>query len=118
MRMIEVIQQADAANGGKLVVRVTVDGLSLPGDESALKNEVLEAIRSDLCRVVILDLAAVKRLNTSGFAVLLAIQKRLTARKGEVRLCNLDPEVEHCLRLCMLHRVISVYPTLQAALAG
>ena len=98
-------------------MRLRVAGLSLPSDAADLKAEILQSIREHECQTMVLDMAELKRISTSAFAVLLAIQKRLTTRNGGVRLCCVDPEVEHSLRLCMLHKIIGIHRTMEEAIA-
>lgn len=117
MSIVEVVQEPDPETGGVLVLRSIVEEVALPAGASDFKAEILKLMEPKACRVVVIDLNRVRHFGTDALAVLLAIQKRLAVRGGGLRLCRLDPEVEQSFRLCMLHRIIGVYPTLEEALA-
>ena len=116
MAMIELPEQPGPAESGRIVIRIVADVVSLPHQAADLKREILEAMQCEACSRVVLDCSRVRHLSTDGLAVILAIQKRLTERGGEVRLCHVDPEVEQSLRLCMLHKIVRIDRTLSDAL--
>ena len=65
---------------------------------------------------VVLDLARVRFIDSSGLGVILACLRQLDASGGHLRLCNVRKEVRATLELVRLHRLVDIHTTRDAAL--
>ncbi len=65
---------------------------------------------------VLLDLAAVNFVDSSGLGGLVACQRLMNSRKGEFRLCSLTSNVNALFELMRMHRVFKIHETREAAL--
>lgn len=71
------------------------------------KTECAAAWRSGVERLII-DLAAVDFLDSSGIGALLSVHKRLPAEKPGVKLVNVRPPVQSVIELLRLHRIFEI----------
>ena len=90
----------------------TIDAWSEPEVRVALKA-VLEKGRSR----IVLDLAAVKRVDSSGLSTLLSVLKAARAAGGDVVLLSPSAAVASVLRLTRLDQILEAYDDEGAALA-
>jgi len=60
---------------------------------------------------VVLDLARVRFIDSSGLGVILACLRQLDASGGHLRLCNVRKEVRATLELVRLHRLVDIHTT-------
>ena len=83
--------------------------------ESALRfrSELLELVKSR--RRVVLDLAAVEFIDSSGLGALVSALKAARTGGGELRLAALRPNVRQLLEIMRLDRVFSLYGTVEEA---
>ena len=96
--------------------------LSLHGElglagASRLRETLLEAIRETTSQALILDMADVPFIDSTGVGVLLGARKRLEVDGRELRLAALHERVQRTLAIMGLHTVIAIYPTVDAAAA-
>ena len=94
--------------------------LSLDGDlglagASRLRETLLDAIRETTSKSLIVDMAEVSFIDSTGVGVLLGARKRLEADGRELRLAALHDRVQRTLTIMGLHTIISIYPTVEAA---
>ena len=80
----------------------------------SLRQALLEGV-ADGRRRVLLDLADVTFIDSSGLAVLVTAYKRLLASDGELRLAGATEAVRASMRISGLDRVITIYPDAAAA---
>ncbi len=64
---------------------------------------------------VVVDLHGVDLLTTPGISMLLAAERELKQAKGRLVLSGVRGMADEVLRRCKLHTVLSVAPTLEAA---
>ena len=57
---------------------------------------------------LVIDLAAVDFLDSSGIGALLSVHKRLPAEKPGVKLVNVRPPVQAVIELLRLHRIFEI----------
>jgi anti-sigma B factor antagonist len=67
---------------------------------------------------IVLDLAEVEFLDSSGLGLLVRLQSRATAAHGGLKLCCLPARVAEILRLTRLQSVLRSYPTEAEAIAA
>jgi len=83
----------------------------------AVRERLLSLLSPAASRLVI-DMSAVRYADASGLAVLVSSQRRAALLGGTLRLAALQPEVARVLTVTGFSRKFSVYPTVQAAIAG
>jgi serine/threonine-protein kinase RsbW len=79
--------------------------------------QINSAIGGGVCWVL-LDLAQVTFLSSSGLRALLLVRKDLLARQGELRLCSLQPQVHEVFTLTGFTQVFSIHHNREEALAA
>lgn len=99
-----------------------VSVLTLSGRFDALtakefKNRMAELLDAGRGKVV-LDMAAVDFIDSSGLGALVGSLKSVTKEHGEIRIAGLSPQVRTIFELTRLHRIFDIYPTVEAARDG
>ncbi len=79
-----------------------------------LKDEVVRLIESGITRLVV-DLARVTWVDSTGLGALIAAHRLAGARGGNVVLCSPSLHVQHTLQMIGLDKVLGVYATPQEA---
>ncbi len=67
---------------------------------------------------VILNLAEVSYINSSGLGALVAAYKRVKACDGTLRLCRVRGSIAAVMSLIRLDKIVAIYDTEEAALAS
>ncbi len=88
-----------------------VDADSAPSLKALLKQLVDEG-----ARLLIVDLDQVDFIDSSGLSALVSGLKAVRQRGGTLNLCRAHTQALTSLRLTMLDRVFSIYPTVEEAL--
>lgn len=83
----------------------------------SLREHLLRALASGE-RGLIVDLAGVSFLDSSGLGVLVAAHKRARASGGILRLASCRPAVATIFQITALDRAFSIHPTVEDALAA
>jgi anti-sigma B factor antagonist len=111
---VQAIRPSDSKIGPSWVVHVSgnVDWTT----SSQLRDEVSSLIRSVRPSRVILDLAGVTHLDSSGIGALLASLRDANQRHVAVRLAALSSSLRGLLERTQLHTVFDIRPTVQDAL--
>ena len=82
-----------------------------------LREQLLCLLRP-AASLLVIDLSAVRYADASGLAVLVGTGRRATLLGGFLRLAAPAPAVTTVLTLTGLHRLLDVFPTVQAAITG
>jgi len=82
-----------------------------------LKSLLLKALE-DGAKSVVVDLARVQFIDSSGLGALLSGYKNASLRSIGFALAGLQPRVRSMFELTRLHRVFDIYPSLQLALSA
>ncbi len=99
-------------------VIITIDEERMDAHNSGnLKERMLQLFDEGKCQLVI-DLAAVRFIDSSGLGALVSGFKNASARDGSLRLCCLQPQVRSMFELTRLHRVFEIFTTLEESLDG
>lgn len=80
-----------------------------------LKEKMLQLFDEGKYQLVI-DLSAVRFIDSSGLGALVSGFKNASARDGSLKLCCLQPQVRSMFELTRLHRVFEIFATLDEAL--
>jgi anti-sigma B factor antagonist len=97
---------------GVLVLALREDNLDA-SNVGEFKDAAVALIQ-DHARVV-LDLANVKFIDSSGLGALISCLRQLNTRRGDFRLCEMSATVRALFELMRLHRVFNIHPTRQEA---
>lgn len=80
-----------------------------------LRDRILKLLENGDTQLII-DLAEVRFIDSSGLGALLSGYKNATLRSGSFVLTGLQPRVQSMFELTRLHRVFEIYPSVEAAL--
>ncbi|HEY5674549.1 MAG TPA: STAS domain-containing protein [Malonomonas sp.] len=80
-----------------------------------LKEQMLQLFDEGKCNLVI-DLSAVRFVDSSGLGALVSGFKNASARDGSLKLCSLQPQVRSMFELTRLHRVFEIFISVEEAL--
>lgn len=96
---------------------VTVSGDHLDASNvNDFKREMKIAIGTSI--KVVLDIAALKFVDSSGLGAILSCLRQLNASNGDLKLCNMSKQVRILFELVRMHRILEVFNTRQDALAA
>lgn len=82
-----------------------------------LKEQMLQLFDEGKCSLVI-DLSAVRFIDSSGLGALVSGFKNASAREGSLKLCCLQPQVRSMFELTRLHRVFEIFTNQEEALSS
>lgn len=98
------------------IVQISVQEERMDAHNSGdLKEQMLQLFDEGKCNLVI-DLGAVRFIDSSGLGALVSGFKNASAREGSMKLCGLQPQVRSMFELTRLHRVFEIFPTMDEAL--
>ncbi len=80
-----------------------------------LKEQMLQLFDEGKCNLII-DLSAVRFVDSSGLGALVSGFKNASAREGSLKLCSLQPQVRSMFELTRLHRVFEIFASVEEAL--
>lgn len=99
------------------VTVVAVAGVLDAGGAPVLGDR-FDALLAEGVQRFVIDLAALRFMDSSGIAVLVRLFKRVRIGHGDVRLAATQPAVEKILRLVRLDRVFDLHPDVERAVAS
>lgn len=82
-----------------------------------LKEQMLQLFDEGKCNLIV-DLSAVRFIDSSGLGALVSGFKNASAREGNLKLCCLQPQVRSMFELTRLHRVFEIFADQEEALAS
>jgi len=103
--------------GGIHIVRLNEARLD-SNCSSTLKTELLRLIENEGAVNLLLDLANVDYIDSSGLGALLFGHRHLKGNKGRLKLLHLNPKVQTLLRIANLENIFEGYEDEEAALAS
>lgn len=102
--------------GSTVIIEVHEDRLDAH-NSGELKTQMLSFFDDGKNNLVI-DLKAVRFVDSSGLGSLVSGFKNASARNGNLKLCGLQPQVRSMFELTRLHRVFEIFPDSDEALAS
>jgi anti-sigma B factor antagonist len=105
---LQVIKHGD-------VVVIEVDGQLIVGNRQELKQKVLDEAESG-ARKVLIDFAKAGYIDSSGLGVLVSLAKRLRELGGDLRLANLNDDLQTLFELTKLDSLFQIADTRERAL--
>lgn len=100
------------ADHGVLVVSLREDNL-----DASNVREFKETMQIHLQQhnQVVLDMEGVKFIDSSGLGALISCLRQLSAKHGDLRLCNQSATVQALFELMRMQRVFNVHPSVDEA---
>lgn len=80
-------------------------------------RDALQVLVRDRTKVV-LDLAGVKFIDSSGLGALISCLRQVNGRKGDLRLCSMSTNVRALFELMRMHRVFNIHPSREDAVGA
>jgi len=97
---------------------VKLDGRIILGGESNSLREKVKSLLAEGKKKIVLNMADVKYIDSSGLGALVAAHVSSKAQGGSVRLCNLGQKFHEIMQLTKLLTVFDVYDTEAAAVSS
>ncbi len=82
------------------------------------QDELIRLLEKTQEQNVILDFRFVKFLSSSALGMLIRVQKRCKEFKINLKLCNIDKEIEKVFKITGLNKVLDICPTNEDAAAA
>jgi anti-sigma B factor antagonist len=110
------VKMTNSEVDGVSVVRL--DGRIVLGEESNSLREKLKSMLAEGKKKIVLDMADVKYIDSSGLGTLVAAHVSAKTQGASVRLCNLGKKFHEVMQLTKLLTVFDVYDSEAAALSS
>lgn len=95
---------------------ITIKEERLDAHSAQELKDFLSAIFDEGTNRIVIDLASVRFIDSSGLGALVSGFKNAISRQGELRLASLQPQVRSMFELTRLHRVFDIFPSPDDAL--
>ncbi len=82
------------------------------------QDEILRMLEKTQEPNVILDFRFVKFLSSSALGMLIRVKKKSNDFKIQLKLCNIDAEIQKVFKITGLNKVFEIFPDHDAAAAG
>lgn len=102
------------SKSGEVVV-IEVEGQLIVGNRQELKQKVLDEAEAG-ARKVLIDFARTGYIDSSGLGVLVSLAKRLRELGGDLRLANLNDDLQTLFELTKLDSLFQIADTRERAL--
>ena len=94
---------------------LTLNGRIVLGGESHALREKLKNVLAEEKKKIVLNMANVKYIDSSGLGVLVAAHNSAKTQSASLRLCNLGEKFDEVLQITKLRTVFDVYDSEAAA---
>lgn len=91
------------------VVIITVDGEMVGGPDATLLSEKLRDLIDDQRNKIIVDMAKVNFMNSSGLGILIGGLTTVRNSGGDIKVLHLANKLRELLRITKLDRVFEIY---------
>lgn len=116
MRQDPLPLELHVENHGAAVVLIIAGQIDLYNDRTL--DEELNRLFDEGYRRLVLDMSEVPFVDSAGFGILIAAQKRYRAADGMIHYTNVPKNVESVIKLSRLQDFITVYPSRAEALTA
>ncbi len=100
------------------IIKISIQEERMDAHNSGeLKEQMLQLFDEGKCNLIV-DLSAVRFIDSSGLGALVSGFKNASAREGNLKLCCLQPQVRSMFELTRLHRVFEIFANHEEALAS
>ena len=104
----------DVRDEGKVTI-LTPSGPLIIGSGERLMNETVSRLFADKKFQIVIDMAGVPRMDSSGVDALVLACRRARENGGDARLARLTPRIRQLLEITQLTTVFDIYPDVAAA---
>ncbi len=101
-------------NYGDIVI-IDLRGDVMGGPEAVKLNEEINQLLDQKSLKVVIDLGAVKRMNSSGLGILINALSTYRQNGGELKLAGASPVVQNLLNITKLSTIFECYDSADAA---
>jgi len=111
---------------GHLNVAVTGDGIIIAelADRKVLDEMSISQIGDQLSAMVVesespklvLDFSAVSQMSSSALGMLITVHKRIREKRGQLRLCGIQPSIYEVFVITRINEILQICPTRQEAI--
>ncbi len=81
-----------------------------------LKGEFTILTQAENVRKLIIDLSEVEQCDSSGLSALLLAQREVREKGGALRLLNVNPDIQHLIKLSFLENVLPICSSYEKAI--
>lgn len=115
-----------AASGTRLRIKREKDVTQVEFiDRNILDEANIQAIGDEIAAIIdatpnprlLISFSNVDHLSSAALGTLISINNRMKAKKGELRLANIDPQIMEVFMITRLNRIFSIHDTTADALA-
>jgi len=100
------------------VTVIELDGNVLGGPDATALNDTLHKLIEKKKKSVVVDLAGVQSMNSSGLSMLINGLTTMRNAGGELKLSGASKKIESLLVITKLTTVFELYPTVKKAIAS
>ena len=97
------------------VTVLNLDGSLMGGPEAVSLNEKINRLLDEKSLKVVLNLAQVERVNSSGLGILIKVLTTFKRNGGELKLAHVNPKIENLLIMTKLNTIFESYETEESA---
>ncbi len=81
-------------------------------------EEIASLIDASSNPKLLINFANVDHLSSAALGTLITINNKMKARRGQLRLANIDPQIYEVFKITKLDKLFSIHPTAESALAS
>src|ERR1700730_962337 len=104
----------DVRDEGDVTV-ITLSGSLVIGSPEQVVNDAVTHLLLNGRDRLVLDVGAVKRVDSSGIETLLSVRHRACEQGGDARLAHVPPTIQTLLEIAGLTAILQTYPSVAAA---
>ena len=98
------------------VTVINLEGSVLGGPDATALNDMLHRLVEKRKKKILVDLAGVQTMNSSGLSMLIGGLQTIRNAGGELKIAGASKKIESLLVITKLSTVFEVYPTLREAM--
>ncbi|MDE3187903.1 MAG: STAS domain-containing protein [Acidobacteriota bacterium] len=98
-----------------VVARIPVADLDA-ANSGEFKHDIAPILESG--DKVVIDLSAVRFVDSSGLGAMLSCLRQMTAKGGDLKLSGMSKQVRATFELVRMHRIFDIFDTSEAAIAA
>jgi anti-sigma B factor antagonist len=102
----------------KDIAILTITGNMMGGPETTALHDKIKSLMADGIKKVVVDLAKVKWMNSSGLGVLMASWGSLRKEGGNLKLANISEKINSLLMITQLMQFFETFQSVDRALAS
>jgi anti-sigma B factor antagonist len=101
-----------------VLVEITDRNVQSPAQAQELGAELGRVVAQDWAKRLLVDCRQVRYLCSTGFAVFFRIVKQFKGAGGQIKFCNMDPQIRLGAGIVGLDQLVEIYDTEAAAMAS